>query len=92
MEYTKSRMSGMVSDYQKMYDVIKNWDESSFNKESKDHYIYGMGWVIGDMAYHGWTGDAAKNERHHYDEVKKTHKALKIALQNALGIEQIEIE
>ena len=92
MEYKKSNMSGMISDYQKMYDAIKNWNESSLNKESKDHYIFGMGWAIDDMAYHGWTGDAAKNEKHHYDEVKKAHKALKVALQNALGIEQIEAE
>lgn len=27
MNYTKSRMSGAVEDYKKMYDVIKNWDE-----------------------------------------------------------------
>ena len=66
MEYKKSNMSGMVSDYQKMYDAIKNWNESSFDKESKDHYLYGMGWAIDDMPYHGWTGDAAENERHHY--------------------------
>ena len=36
----KSNMRGMVSDYQKMYDSVKNWNESSFNKESNDHYIY----------------------------------------------------
>ena len=92
MEYTKSNMRGMVSDYQKMYDAIKNWNESSFGKESKDHYLYGMGWSIGDMAYFGWTGDAAKNERHHYEEVRQAHKALKVALQNALGVEQTEEE
>lgn len=101
MEYTKSKMSGMVSDYQKMYDAIKNWNEASPpTKRLEDgtvynepgHYIYGMGWAIDDMAYHGWTGDAAKNEWHHYEEVKKAHKALKIALQNALGVEQVENE
>lgn len=32
------------------------------------------------------------NERYHYEEVRKAHKALKVALQNALGIEQIEKE
>ena len=78
MEYTKSKMSGMVSDYQKMYDAIKNWNEASPpTKRLEDgtvynepgHYIYGMGWAIDDMGYHGWTGDAAKNEWHHYEEV-----------------------
>lgn len=100
MEYTKSKMSGMVFDYQKMYDVIKNWNEASppskiengkiINEEG--HYIYGMGWTLGDMPFHGWTGDAAKNEWHNFEEVRKAHKALKVALQNALGIEQIEKE
>ena len=88
MKYTKSNMSGMISDYQKMYDAIKNWDESPSTIEvNGESYIYGMGWAIGDMGYHGWSGDAAKNEIHHYEEVKKAHKALKSALQNALGIE-----
>lgn len=100
MEYTKSNMSGMVKNYQKMYDTIKNWNEASpptkvideqiHNEEG--HYLYGMGWAIGDMGYHGWSGDAAKNEIYHYEEVRKAHKALKVALQNALGIEQIEKE
>ena len=91
MACTPSRMSGMISDYQKMYDTIKNWNEASPpTKRLEDgtyynepgHYIYGM----------GWTGDAAKNERYHYEEVRKAHKALKVALQNALGIEQVEKE
>ena len=93
MEHTKSKMNGMVSDYQKMYDVIKNWNESfpvidgkSYNEEG--HYIYGMGWAIDDMGFHGWSGEDAKNEVYHYEEVRKAHKALKVALQNALGIEQ----
>lgn len=100
MEYTKSKMSGMISDYQKMYDAIKNWNEASpptkvidgkaYNEEG--HYIYGMGWALGDMGFHGWTGDAAKNENYHYEEVRKAHKALKVALQNALGIKQVEKE
>ena len=54
MEHTKSKMSGMISDYQKMYETIKNWNESSPpTKRLEDgtfynepgHYIYGMGWA-----------------------------------------------
>lgn len=96
----KSRMSGAVADYQKMYQAVKNWNEASpptryengtvYNEEG--HYIYDMGWAIGDMAYHGWSDKAAENERYHYEEVRKAHKALKIALQNALGIVQTETE
>lgn len=92
MEYTKSRMKGMVSEYQKMYDTIKNWNESPPAGPVTEHYLYSIGWSIGDMGYFGWTGDAAKNEVHHYEEIKRAHKALKVALQNALGIEQTEEE
>ena len=91
----------MVTDYQKMYEVIKNWNEASPPTErladgtfynEPGHHIYGMGWAISEMPYHGWIGDAAKNEIYHYEEVRKAHKALKVALQNALGIEQVEKE
>ena len=60
MEYTKSRMSGMVSYYQKMYDAIKNWNEDSPpTKRLEDgtfynepgHYIYGMGWALEENAH-----------------------------------------
>lgn len=99
-EYHKSRMSGAVADYQKMYNAIKNWNTASpptrfvngeiYNEEG--HYIYGMGWIIDDMGFHGWSGKAAEVERYHYEEVRKAHKALKVALQNALGIKQTETE
>lgn len=95
-----SQMSGMRDDYQKMYDDIKNWNEESPPTQFIDgksynepgHYIYRFGWVLSEMGFHGWTGDAAKNEWYHYEEVKKAHKALKVALQNALGIEQTKKE
>lgn len=84
-----SRMSGMISDYQKMYDAIKNWDKSpsASQVDEPGHYIYGMGWAIDDMGFHGWEGEAAANERRHFEEVKQAHKALKIALESALGID-----
>ena len=99
-KHNPSKMHGMWDNYQKMYDAIKNWNEASpptkvddgklYNKPG--HYIYGMGWALSDMGFHGWTGDAAENERYHYEEVRKAHKELKTALQNALGIKQIEKE
>ena len=92
MKHTKSNMKGMVDNYQKMYNLIKNWNEEASAGPLSEHYIYHMGWSIGDMGYFGWSGDAAKNEMHHYEEVKNAHKALKVALQNALGIEQTEKE
>ena len=100
MKYTKCRMVGMVEDCKWMYDCIKNWNEACPPTEFKDgevynepgHYIYGMAEGLGDAPYHGWEGDALKNERHHLEEIKKAHKALKVALQNALGIGQTKQE
>ena len=94
MDYTKSRLSGAVEDYKKMYNVIKNWDEQPPPTEYKDgkyyneegHYIYGIGYALQDMPFHGWIGAAAKNEWYHYEEIEKAYKNLKIALENALGI------
>lgn len=85
-KHPKSNMSGMIKDYQKMYDAIKNWDESPLDNDSQDCYLYGMGWAIDDMAYHGWTGEPANNEKYHYKKVCECHKALKVALEDALGI------
>ena len=92
MSNTKSKMKGMVDSYQKMYDAIKNWNEEAPTGPSSEYYIYHMGWSIGDMGFFGWTGDVAKNEIYHYEEVKRAHKALKVALQNALGVEQTDKE
>jgi len=90
----RSNISGMVEDYQKMYDTIKNWNEPSppskvidgkvINEEG--HYIYGMGWIIGDAPYFGWENDKLENEKYHYDNVSKTYSEFKIALEQALGI------
>lgn len=88
----KSNMSGMLSDYQKMYDIIKNWNEDGFKSNEAGFFLYKMGWAIGEAPYLGWTGEALATERYHYEAVKKAHKALKVALQDALGIEQTEKE
>ena len=86
-------MVGAVADYQAMYDAIKNWNESPTPGPIKDgNYIYELGYSISEAPYFGWTGDGLKNERYHYEEVRKAHKALKVALQAALGVEQVETE
>lgn len=75
-------------EYQKMYDAIFYWNErlDDTNDFHITHYLYGMGWVLGDMGFHGWEGDAAKNECYHYDEVLWYHGILKETLRNLLGI------
>lgn len=85
-------MRGMAVEYQKMYEAIRHWNETSFNENPNEHYLYEMEWTLDEMGNHGWTGEAAENEWYHYKEVKNAHKALKVALQNALGIEQVKKE
>lgn len=92
MKYTKSIVKGMRDNYREMYDVIKNWNEEAPAGPVNEHYIYVLGYALGDIGYFGFTEDETQNEIHHYQEIKRAHKALKVALQNALGIEQTKQE
>lgn len=88
MIHTKSNVLGIVENYQKMYNSIKNWSEPIPFGMYKGHYLESIGHTIDDTGYFGWTGDAAKNEIRHYKEVNKAYKALMFALESALGMEQ----
>lgn len=82
-----SRMSGMVKDYKNMYEIIKNWNErASSDSDEKSHYLYDMGWTIGDAPYHGYTGNNFENERYHYKNVEQKYKEFKKALEDAIGM------
>lgn len=52
-------MSGMFECYEKLYNEIVQWgyDCPKDNDSKLKEIIYGMGYSIGDMAYHGWTGE-----------------------------------
>lgn len=73
-----TRMSGAKNIYQKIYDEIKNYDETHF---------FHLSWALTDAPYHGWDGDKLLNEKELYDNVKKKYNEFKIALEEALGIE-----
>ena len=88
--YTKSIVKGMVDAYQEMYEIIKNWNEEAPDGAVNEHYIYSLGYSLGDLDYFGFTEEDIHNEIHNYQEIRRAHKAFKIALQNALGIEQTE--
>ena len=83
-----SNMQGARKDYAIMYDLIKNWNSSPFEDTKNNHYLYDLGYALDDMKYYGWIGEEAKNERFHYEEICKAHSALKLALENALGIDK----
>jgi len=81
-----SKMSGMVKDYNKMYETIKDWNESPIDNSEGEHYIYGMGYAISDAAYFGFTKKELDNERYHYHNVVQKYKEFKEALAEAIGI------
>lgn len=87
VKHTKSKLPDAVKHYEAMYEATKNWNVVSFNKETKDHYIFDLGCIVGEAPYHGLTSREVRNENYHYSEVVKAYKALKIALQQATGIE-----
>ena len=71
---SKTRMTGAYETYLKIFkkimflnvsqiDVKKYENEKYKTPDNQyDDCLYGLGWAIGDMYYHGWEGDAAKNE------------------------------
>lgn len=87
-DYEYSMLYYIKGEYQRMYDVISCWDEDSSetNVTSSKHYLYGMGWAIGDIGFFGWRGEAADNERYHYEEVLWYYTILKETLRNLLDI------
>lgn len=92
-------MSGLYRDYVNMFKDIMNWDES--NPESKyyqhgthkvlgnerGHYLWNAGYAMGDMGFHGWDGDAAKNERDTYKKIETAYFYLLKALAEAIDFE-----
>lgn len=94
----KSNMSGAYQTYRKMFKQIMNWGEpmGSHNDlyahgthdvlgNQDDNYIYDLGYTIGDMGYHCWTGEAANNERDIYDRVSMAYYCLVKTLAEAIG-------
>lgn len=83
--FPKSKMLGANNAYQKMYDILKPIDDPDSNGA-----LYGLGWAMGDMPYHGWVGEAAKAENQTYNAVCNAYLYLMNCLEDALGIESYD--
>lgn len=97
----KSNMSGAYDIYRQMFKQIMWWDLSpkeTGNTYFKDgthqvlgnedgHYLYDLGWSMGDMGYHGWSGPAAENECNIYNKVETAYFYLLKSLAEAIGFE-----
>ena len=79
----KSRIVGVREYYQKMYDVIKDWDNGQMQNES---HLFGADYCLCDAPYFGWDGAKLRNEHKIYENVERQYKKLKCTLEEALGI------
>jgi hypothetical protein len=87
--YQQSNMNGMVKDYKKIYDEIKNWNniDDNENDNKLKGVIYGMGYAVGDAGYFGWKSNELTNERNTFNAVYNAYMELLHACEDALGIE-----
>lgn len=101
----KSNMQGTVEIYQKMFKVLMDWGEpmGSHNdlyshgthrilENEEGHYIYDIGYIMGDMEYHGWIGDDAKSERAIQKRISTAYYCLVKALAEAIGYDYKEYD
>ena len=87
----KTRMSGMFECYENLYNEVIQWGyDCPKDSDSKlKEIIYGMGYTIGDMPYHGWTGEPANDERKTFKAVEDAYRQLLFALEDAIGKESL---
>ena len=101
----KTRMLGAYETYLKMFKKIMFWDISQRDVEKYENkayktpdnqddndYLYGLGWAMEDIGFHGWEGQAAKNEIENYDKVLTAYRYLMKALAEAIDFEDMDNE
>ena len=93
----KSNMTGALENYKKMFKEIMSWGEPMGNHcdlykvthpvlgNEEGHFIYNLGYDIGEMGYHGWVGEAAMNEVDIEKRVSMAYYCLVKALAEAIG-------
>ena len=85
--FEKSCMSGTIKDCQRLYDEVKQWNKlDELDTSTLKGIVYGLGWSQGDLAYHGWGGDALKRESNAIEAVISACKYLQNVLEDVLGI------
>lgn len=96
---SKSKMIGMVKNYREMFKDIMNWDtgeaESKYYQHGthkvlgneRGHYLWDAGYALSDMGFHGWEGEAAKNEKEIYEKIELSYLYLLKSLAEAIGFE-----
>lgn len=104
-ENMKSNMIGAREYYTRMFKQLMEWGEPMGRHNDlyahgthrvlgneENHYIYDLGFLTGDMPYHGWTGDDATNERDIEKRVSTAYYCLVKALAEAIGYDYEEYD
>ena len=96
---SKSKMSGMVQNYREMFKDIMNWDTGDVESKycqygthkvlgnERGHYLWAAGYALDEMGFHGWGGEAAKNEIEIYEKIELSYLYLLKSLAEAIGFE-----
>ena len=98
---SKTRMTGAYDTYLKMFKTIMFWESSAIEVkkyenekyktlDNQDDCLYGLGWAMGDIYYHGWEGEAAQNEMDNYHKVSTAYRYLMKALAEAIDFEDMD--
>lgn len=95
----KSNMSGIYYDYREMFKKIMNWDTGDSDPRfyghgthpvlgnQEGHYLYNIGWSLSDAPFHGWEGEALRNELTIYHKVQESYQYFLKSLAEAIGYE-----
>ena len=91
----KSRMLGAVNAYVKMFLAIRHWGESPPPADPilgniQEDYIYETGCFLDDACFHGWNGDAIKNENNVFKKVSSAYYLFLKSLGEAIGYQWSE--
>lgn len=94
----KSNMYGAIKAYTQMFKQLMEWGEPMGKHNNlysggthrvlgneENHYIFDLGFMLGDMPYHGWNGDGATNEKDIEKRVSTAYYCLVKVLAEAIG-------
>lgn len=101
----KSNMVGAINTYREMFKRLMEWGEPMGRHNSlysngthkvlqnnEEHFIDDLDHVMSDMGFHGWIGDAGRNERDINKRIETAYYCLVKALSDAIGYDYEEYD
>lgn len=101
----KSNMLGAIKTYTEMFKCLMEWGEPMGRHNElyshgthrvlgneENHYIYDLGFLTGDMPYHGWIDERATSEKDIEKRVSTAYYCLVKVLAEAIGYDYEEYD